>query len=298
MTTKVIMPQLGESVVEGTVSQWLKREGEQVEEYEPLLEVSTDKVDTEVPAPAAGVILKVYVQAGETVNAGTVLAEIGAAGDQPEGRGQPGRSSEGGGGNGHHKKQPTPTAEPAVSGHITPVVARMVAEHGLDLARIAGSGRGGRITKRDVESYLETQDSPVTAEDPADDDMTPAWERPMDGDLFKPTVEYDDAPAQAAPAKPAAQTAAPKRAFPVEPVPDKSAGELVQLTPMRKAIAEHMVFSKLQTAPHVTTVFEVDLSAVLAHRSANKEAFARQGVNLTLTAYFAAATVRALQTNP
>ncbi len=291
MTTKVIMPQLGESVVEGTVSQWLKHEGDPVEEYEPLLEVSTDKVDTEVPAPAAGVILKVYVQAGETVNAGTVLAEIGAAGDVPEGRGQPSRSTESTG-NGHHKKQPTPAAEPASSGHITPVVARMAAEHGLDLAVIEGSGRGGRITKRDVESYLEAQDSPITTEAPADDDTTPAWERPGEGDLFKPTVEYDDVAPVAAPVQ------APRRAFPVEPVPDKSAGELVQLTPMRKAIAEHMVFSKLQTAPHVTTVFEVDLSAVLAHRAAQKEAFARQGVNLTLTAYFAAATVRALQANP
>ncbi len=299
MTTKVIMPQLGESVVEGTVSKWLKHEGDRIEEYEALLEVSTDKVDTEVPAPAAGVILKIHVHEGETVDAGTLLAEIGEEGDQLQGRQAPTTRSAEGAGNGHQKPEPTTVAQSATTGHITPVVARMASEHELDLSQIAGSGRGGRITKRDVESYLETHDSATTLEaQPDEDDATPAWERPMDGDLFKPTVEYDDSPTQASPAKTAVQTATPKRTFPVEPVPDKSAGELVQLTPMRKAIAEHMVFSKLQTAPHVTTVFEVDLSAVLAHRGANKEAFAKQGVNLTLTAYFAAATVRALQTNP
>lgn len=274
MPTKVIMPQLGESVVEGTVSRWLKQPGEQIEEYEPLLEVSTDKVDTEIPAPASGVLVRVYVPAGETVAAGTLLAEIGEAADGPV-----------------HSLHNGGKQQAAISTHITPVVARMAAEHQLDLSQIEGSGRGGRITKKDVEAYLE--------QGPAAED-TPAWERPGSGDLFKSTADYDDdtpttrieVPVKAPPKQPQPAAKAPESA------PASLPGELVELTPLRRAIAEHMVRSKLETSPHVTTVFEVDLSAVLAHREAHKADYARQGVNLTLTAYFAAASVTALQAHP
>lgn len=294
MKTRVIMPQLGESVVEGTVSRWLKHEGEHIREYEPLVEISTDKVDTEIPAPATGMILQVYVAEGETVAAGTLLAEIGEPGADSDNDSddQPARSGARKAGNGHH-------AARSYTGHVTPVVARMVAEHDIDLGRIEGTGRGGRVTKRDVEAYLSADEAP--AAEPAE---SPAWERPGSGDLFKPTVDYgaeDAAEAEKEAPPPAAKTAepaAPRRVHPVEAVPQGAPGELVGLTPLRKAIAEHMVHSKLQTAPHVTTVFEADLTAVLAHREAHKEAFARQGVNLTLTAYFAAGTITALQQNP
>ena len=257
MTANVIMPQLGESVVEGTVSRWLKREGDPVSAYEALLEVSTDKVDTEVPAPADGVLLKILVSEGQTVSAGTLLCIIG----------QPDEAAAGGA----HPQQP--------GSHVTPVVARMAAEHNLDLSRIAGTGRGGRVTKRDVEAYLAQQGAPQPAAAPAD---PLPWERPGDGDLFRPTVEYGSSPAPAPPARP-------------EPAAD---GELIPLTPLRRAIAEHMVRSKLHTSPHVTTVFEVDMSAALAHQAAHREAFARQGIKLTLTAYFAAAAVAALRARP
>ena len=182
------------------------------------------------------------------------------------------------------------------TGHVTPVVARMAAEHHLNLAQIEGTGREGRITKKDVEAYLATQPEWVavgahgSAPEP---DEVPPWEQPVEGDLFKPTVEYDVEPLGVKHASPAQQ-----RVHPVEPIPEAVDGELITLSPMRKAIAEHMVRSKLQTSPHVTTVFEVDLSAVLAHREANKAAFAKQGVNLTLTAYFAAASVEALRAVP
>jgi 2-oxoglutarate dehydrogenase E2 component (dihydrolipoamide succinyltransferase) len=250
MPTEVIMPQLGDTATAGTVSRWLKREGEAVTAFEPLLEVSTDKVDTEIPAPTGGVLLKIYAQPGQMIERGIVLALIGEAHEQ---------SAETNGG--------APVAETPGSpytGQVTPVVARMAAEHHINLAHVTGTGRDGRVTKKDIEAYLAAR--------PA----LPAEPQP---ELVR------------TPAQPAA------RLHPVEPIPAGSPGELVPLTAMRRAIAEHMVRSKLQIAPHVTTVFEFDMSAVLAHRQAHKDAFAAQGVNLTLTAYFAAATVKALQVN-
>lgn len=260
MNSKVIMPQLGESVVEGTVSRWLKREGEVISQYEPLLEVSTDKVDTEIPSPASGMLLQIYVHEGQTVAAGTVLALIGTPGDDD----LPPHPS----GNGSER----PEAQPV--GHVTPVVARMAAEHHLDLSAIKGSGSGGRVTKKDVEAYLAGR--ATVAEPPASPVTVKAAPEPK--------------PAPAAPR-------APERLHPVEPIPQGLPGELVALTAMRRSIADHMSRSS-QTAPHVTTVFEVDMSAPLAHREAHKDAFAAQGVNLTLTAYFVAASVSALQTHP
>lgn len=353
MPTKVIMPQLGESVVEGTVSRWLKREGETVEEFEPLLEVSTDKVDTEIPAPAGGVVLKIYVEEGQTVERGVLLAMIGSADEQPENGDRPvqhdshasvpsnhavhtsvphpeEKSANGGG---HVPTRQISPTNPTYSGHVTPVVARMAAEHNLDLSQIKGTGRDGRITKKDVEAYLDAhrasqQTAQSASVEPAEKQPDP-WDIPADGNLFKPTVNYEEsaashgAPAQVAPqsasktppkSPPPFTTQRPhvtaqpessdapmsfnRRVHPVEPIPEAADGELVALSPMRKAIAEHMVRSKLETSPHVTTVFEVDLSAVLAHRAAHKDDFAKRGVNLTLTAYFAAATVTALQQNP
>ncbi|MCB9453526.1 MAG: 2-oxo acid dehydrogenase subunit E2 [Anaerolineaceae bacterium] len=299
MPTQVIMPQLGESVVEGTVSRWLKQVGDAVEEYEPLLEVSTDKVDTEVPSPASGVLLQITVQEGETVERGTLLAIVGQPGEKPEDAPSAAVA--------HSRPAAVPEAVPAApqsipavkingsgyTGHITPVVARMVAEHNLDLSQITGTGRDGRITKKDVEGYLARGTTAPAAD-------LPPWERPGSGDLFKPTVDYGDAlpaaPVAPAAPKPAA-VPAPSRSA-AAPIPQGGPGELVHLSSMRRAIAEHMVRSKLHTSPHVTTVFEIDMGAVLAHRAKHKAEFAKQGINLTLTAYFAAASVVALQANP
>ena len=275
MPTNVIMPQLGESVDEGTISRWLKHEGETVHEDEPLLEVSTDKVDTEVPAPAAGVLLKVYVQQGQTVERGAVLAAIGQPGEQIIDGGESGE-----------QVAPAPAAQPVAEavtppveevrieygGHVTPVVARMVAEHHLDLSQIPGTGREGRVTKRDVEAYLERRqrvsDQPAVSQGPRNGGVTAAAE-----------------PIAAPPTTP------------TQPSPAALPGEIIPLTAMRRAIAEHMVRSK-HTSPHVTSVFEIDLSAVMAHRAAHKPEYERQGVNLTLTAYFVAAGVEALRTVP
>lgn len=279
MATKVIMPQLGESVVEGTVNTWLKQVGETVEEYEPLLEVSTDKVDSEIPAPAAGTVLEIYVEAGKTVNAGTALCLIG----------EPGETASANGGKSHPEPVTvSETREERQATRLSPVVARMVGEHRLDVSQIKGTGQGGRVTKKDVEAYLENQSV---------EDNLPPWERPGSGDLFKPTdasAEEEIKPQVRAPETP---KAAP-RAIPIEPIPQGVPGELIQLSTMRRSIADHMVQSKLHTAPHVTTVFEADMTQVLKHLEVNKPHYAKQGINLTLTAYFVSAIVEAGKAQP
>ncbi|OGO41724.1 MAG: hypothetical protein A2W36_02585 [Chloroflexi bacterium RBG_16_58_14] len=268
MATEVIMPQLGESVVEGTITRWLKSVGDRVEEYEALLEVNTDKVDSEIPSPASGVLLARLVLEGTTVQAGTLLAWVGEVGEflaEGEFIEEDEAAAEG---KIHTRVEATSPAEvipaplpaPPASrgrdlGFISPVVARMASEHNLDLYQIQGSGQGGRITKKDVLAYLESG----------------------------PTMPV-----------PAALLA---RAPSIAPSPSALPGEVLQLSAVRRAIADHMLLSK-HTSPHVTTVMEVDLSRMVAHRAANKDAFSRGGVNLTYTAYFMAAAVSALKAYP
>ncbi|MBL8132531.1 MAG: 2-oxo acid dehydrogenase subunit E2 [Anaerolineae bacterium] len=302
MPTNVIMPQLGESVVEGTVSRWLKQPGDRIQAFEPLLEISTDKVDSEIPAPAEGVLLQILVPAGETVERGTILAIIGGEGergDTPPPLVPAPAARSAAASNGASSPAADPPASGGYTGHVTPVVARMAAEHRLDLGQIAGTGRDGRITKKDVERYLEARlaarMTPAAAGVQTEAEVAP-WEKPVEGaDLFKPTVDYSAEPSSASAAPRPAALAAPSA--PAAP-PSTADGELIRLSPMRRAIAEHMVRSKLHTAPHVTTVFEVDLSAVMAHREAHKAGFAAQNVHLTLTAYFVAAAVEALRAVP
>lgn len=286
MATKVIMPQLGESVVEGTVTRWLKQEGERVEEFESLLEVNTDKVDSEIPSPAAGTLLKIVVPEGETVKAGTVIAWIGEAGESIPDEEAAGRlpAAEKAG-----EAEPAPiVAVPAPGrdqelGFISPVVARLAHEYQVDLSQIKGTGQGGRITKKDVLAYLEQREKQSESEQPA------IWETPGEGDLFRPTELMFPA------GQPAVETKPPLA--PQPPVETSIGSRLIPHTRIRKNIADHMVFSK-RTAAHVTTVMEADLKQVAAHREANKALFARDGVNLTYTAYFAAATIAALKAYP
>ncbi|MBA3870797.1 MAG: E3 binding domain-containing protein, partial [Anaerolineae bacterium] len=143
MSTEVIMPQLGDSVSEGTVSKWLKREGEAVTQFDPLLEVSGDKIDTEIPAPVSGVVLKIMTPVGQLVKAGVCLAVIGEAETETAEKAAPLQQAIAS--NGHAAEY---------KGYISPVVARMVAEHQIDMTQIAGTGRDGRVTKKDVEGYL------------------------------------------------------------------------------------------------------------------------------------------------
>jgi 2-oxoglutarate dehydrogenase E2 component (dihydrolipoamide succinyltransferase) len=287
MPTEVVMPQLGEGVVEGLISQWLKKEGDTVEEYEPLLEVASDKVDTEIPSPAGGTILKLLVEEGDTVEVGTVIAMIGEVGEEVADDPQPEPAA---------VTAPPTAAAPVGNGsrtngavepggrggdRISPVVARIASEHNVNLNEVPGTGRYGRVTKKDILAYVEGR-------------------------------QAESAPAAVAtPTQPATQpTPEPKVAAPVHVAQDLSdhthkappaagrPGEVVKLSRRRKLIADHMVESKLKTAPHVTTVFEADMSAVVAHRKAHKPEFAQRGINLTYTAYFIAAAAQALATHP
>jgi len=293
MPTKVLMPQLGESVDEGTLSKWLKSEGDHVGEYEPLLEVNTDKVDSEIPSPAEGVLLKILVPEGKTIEAGTLLAWIGKQGEAvPSESMAPAEQAA----QKTQKPQPAPAAaaapvteqgeskpaaemetarEPATEapppgrdrelGFISPVVARIAGQENINLYEVQGSGQGGRITKKDVLAYLEKR----AEEKPAQPAAAPT-----------PAPRPSPAPAKTPPA-----------------IPSPAPGEVIPLDAVRKAIADHMVMSK-RTSPHVTTVMEVDLKRVVEHRKANKESFARDAVNLTFTAYFVSAVVAALRDYP
>ena len=284
MPTQVLMPQLGESVLEGTITKWLKAKGDRVDEYEPLLEVNTDKVDTEIPSPASGVLLDILVGEGATVQAGSLLAWIGANGEAvPAGSPRPipaeAASAEAASAEAAPAVQPvTPLATSAAGrkgdlGFISPVVARMATEHGIDLSLVPGTGQGGRITKKDVQTYLERLKVPAL----------PAAEQAREGEKVEKVEKPAPTPSPLPPIPPAPSTATP--------------GEILPLTPTRRLIAEHMVMSK-HTSPHVTTVMEADMSRVAAHREVNKAAFARDGANLTFTAYFVAASVAALKAYP
>ncbi len=313
MAILVPMPQLGESVVEGTVSRWLKKEGERVEKLEPLLEVSTEKVDTEVPAPASGVLLKIIVPEGETVEAGTVIAVIGQPGEQlPPNIPQKVDLHAVGA---HELVASEPPQPPAAAPapeqtppageqerarrprRVSPVVARMAAEYGIDLSKVPGTGKGGRVTKKDLLRYLETMRKEQAAEPPpAPVEELPPWEQPGSGELFKPS-EWEPEPSK----RPEPPREPPAPPHPTRPSPAPATHpeeeEVVPLSRMRKAIAEHMTRSVL-TSPRAATFMEADLSRVLAHREKHKAAFARQGVRLTLTAYFIMATVAGLKAVP
>jgi pyruvate dehydrogenase E2 component (dihydrolipoamide acetyltransferase) len=299
----VVMPQMGVSVSEGTITRWLKQEGEHVEADEPLLEISTDKVDTEVPSPASGTVTQILVQEGETVDVGTKLAQIGgaAAGDAaaPEAPAAPEPAA---------APAPAP-AEPAQaaappaqasngdSGHsfISPVVARIAAEHNVDPSRVAGSGRGGRVTKKDILDFIEGG-----AQAPAPAQAQP--EQPQQAQE-PPAAAAPAAPVAppAAPAAPPAPPAPPKAPVAAVPVPPSEVqpGETVEpVSAMRRGIAEHMRRS-LDTAAHVTSAIEVDMSRIVdAREQLKKDYQAAYGVNPTYLAFIARATVQTLPNHP
>ena len=299
MTIEFKMPKLGESVTEGTVGRWLKQAGDELEQYEPMLEVTTDKVDTEIPSPITGKLVQILVEEGDTVPVGTpiaVLAEEGAA-DTPAASVQPGndpvqqREGE------QRPEQPAQTPRSPSSdslGFISPVVARLAQEHAVDLTHVNGSGREGRITKQDIKRFVaerELQQRQAASQPAAPAAMPTAQPaaQPAPMPVVKPTTQ----PAL----MPTGQQAAPSTALAYQSQQLQAGDELVPLSGMRRSIAEHMVRSK-QTSPHVTTVMEVDLSAVTAHRQRSKSEFERQGVKLTFTPYFVQAVVAGLQTVP
>jgi pyruvate/2-oxoglutarate dehydrogenase complex dihydrolipoamide acyltransferase (E2) component len=245
---EVTMPQMGVSIAEATVVEWKKQPGETVQADEPLLEISTDKAESEVPAPVSGRVSEVMVEAGETVDVGTVLARIEPEGAAVQGDGERAAAPADGDG----------------GPPVTPVVRRMAEQHNLDLSQIEGTGRRGRVTKKDVMAYLrEREEAPAPAEpapaEPATEPAAPAQE-PV---LHLESPYREEEPPRATPSPRAAEppAAPPGPAAPAEP----AAAGARELSPMRKRIAEHMVRS-LRTAAHCTTIVEADMSRIEAAR--------------------------------
>ncbi len=304
----VVMPQMGVSVSEGTVTRWLKEVGEHVEADETLLEISTDKVDTEVPSPASGVVTEILVTEGETVEVGTVLARIGgeaptaapaAAPPEPE----PGRPEPDAAPSVPEPTAVTPEPEPEPEtpsladspsngkAFISPVVARIAGEHGVDPAKVPGTGTGGRVTKRDILAFIETGGEAAAPAAPEPVAAMPAPPTPLAPSTEPPAVTLPPAAAPPPPvAAPAAATAEPAA---------RGQGETIEpMSAMRRGIAEHMRRS-LDTSAHVTSAIEVDMTNVVGVRAKLKREFEQAyGVNPTYLAFIARATVDTLRDYP
>ena len=282
MATEVVMPQMGESIAEGTIVRWIKKVGDAVDRDEPLFEISTDKVDAEIPSPGAGVLLEIKVKEGETVPVNSVVALIGAAGEQPAAAGSaaaaPVASADGTSEprastadavavSAPPATQAAPPEAPAAPANdlearlrtkSSPVVRNIAKEHGIDLGQLNGTGISGRVTKKDILDYVDSG---------------------------------------------AAAKAAPAAARPAAPAPVKSPfapGENVRIEPMgimRKKIGDHMV-SSIRTSPHVYSAYEVDFGRVDEIRKRRKAEYEAAGAKLTYTAFIAKATVDTIRQFP
>jgi 2-oxoglutarate dehydrogenase E2 component (dihydrolipoamide succinyltransferase) len=316
MATDVIMPQMGESIAEGTITRWLVKVGDSVERDQPLFEISTDKVDAEIPSPADGVLLEIKYEEGATVPVNEVVAILGAEGEKAESgkaaagvgvgekaaekdgpvakereQGEDARAEKGesssaeAGGEPAAAKRREPESDAGADGveeaervrrFSSPVVRKMAAEHDVDIAQIEGTGIHGRVTKRDLEQYLEAKNS-EPAPQPSRDERVPA----------------------SAPARPAAAVSGvPAGGF---SVPAYREGESVSIEPMtkiRQITAAHMRYSK-DTSAHVTTVFHMDFSKVARVRERAKRGFqAAHGTKLTYMPFIFKAVAAALKANP
>jgi len=310
MSTPVVMPQMGESIAEGTIVRWIKQVGDSVDRDEPLFEISTDKVDAEIPAPAAGVLTEIKVQAGETVAVNEVVATIGDASEiaQPSEVAQQSESAkataatqsqaDGAGpfdkaqGPSPKKVQPPPkpngresaahaSAPPSAPlSHdearrqkSSPLVRRIAKEHSVDVSQIHGSGLGGRVTKHDILEFIESP---------------------------KPQLRSQSPEPRAQGPEPKAPSPEPRAQSPEPRVPAYREGDRVEIEPlsvMRKKIAEHMVMSQ-RTSAHVHSVFHVNFSTVARIREQKKAEYEQVGAKLTYMAFIAKAVIAALRRFP
>jgi pyruvate dehydrogenase E2 component (dihydrolipoamide acetyltransferase) len=286
MPTDIIMPQMGESIVEGTITKWLKKPGDKVQRDEPLFEISTDKVDAEIPAPASGVLKEIKIAEGTTVGVNTVVGTIAVDG---EAAAAPAKSSAPA--SAPAKQAPAkpsseavePKAAPALvpstptpqvqasdadeETRSSPLVRKIARQHGISLSQISGTGLGGRITKQDILSFIENQASAAPA-----------------------------TPSRPAPASAPGSLAAPSSTS--APAPAPYPGDLVPMTNMRKLIAKHMIESR-RTSAHVHCMYEVDFTRIVNLRNKQKGGFEqRHGVRLTFMPFFVRAAIIALQQWP
>ena len=301
--TDVIMPQMGESIAEGTVTKWMKKVGDKVQRDEPLFEISTDKVDAEIPAPAAGVLKEIRVEPGMTVPINTVVGVIAAEGEAVASAPAPAATppssapappkpepAQADGGTAPPPRPEPPKAAPAPppppadkprsemtvdelrQSRSSPVVRKIAAEHNVDIRQVPGTGIAGRVTKQDILGHLEGRPAETVA----------------------PTASA--APPATATAPAAGATPAPPPTRPSFPTGPRV--EVVPMSPIRRKTAEHMTLSK-RTSAHVTTVFEVDMSRVDALRQRHRQAYEeRSGVKLTYMPFIVKATVDALKAFP
>ena len=304
MATDVIMPQMGESIAEGTIVKWLKGVGDNVDRDEPLFEISTDKVDAEIPSPSAGVLLEILVPEGKTVEINTVVGRIGQANEasaaskpsQAPSQSAPAPAPAAAAPKPAPAPAPAPAPSPAPAQRpapaaaatqapsqapsfvrSSPVVQKIAAEHGVDVSLVEGTGEGGRITKKDIMSYI---DSAASSAAPISTPAQPA----------APPPTPQEAPGAPAPAAP--KPAAPRPAVVAGPDDVREPMSII-----RKKIAEHMVMSKA-TSPHVYTIFEVDMSEVVKRRDAMKREFEKEGVKLTYLPFFIEASIRGMKEYP
>jgi 2-oxoglutarate dehydrogenase E2 component (dihydrolipoamide succinyltransferase) len=275
--TDVIMPQMGESIFEGTITKWLKKPGDAVQQDEPLFEISTDKVDAEIPSPAAGILSEIKVEAGTTVQINAVVAVISSGGAavpaaKPSAQPAPTPAAE----TPAETEDEAETVEPGERVRSSPLVRRIAKENNLDLRKVPGTGSAGRITKEDILGFLAKGGAPAAPAAPA---VTPAAKPPA---------------ASPVPAAAPAGTKPPAAAAPVVTAGD----ELVPMTRMRSIIAQRMVDSK-HTSAHVHTVFKIDMSRIVRIREKEKSKYEqRNGVKLTYMPFLSRAVVATLRKMP
>lgn len=284
MPTDIVMPQMGESIFEGTITKWLKKPGDKIQRDEPLFEISTDKVDAEIPAPATGVLEEIKVSEGTTVQVNTVVGTISSDGESaaapkaaaekkaaPAATPPPPKAE----GAAPAPPAPAPPHEEDEHARSSPLVRKIAREHNVDLAKVPGTGLGGRITKQDILAFVEGQSTPAPAPTPV------AYEPPSP----RPEVRQPS-PSMPAPA-------------PVSrPAPAVISGDVVPMTQMRKIIMQRMLESR-RTSAHVHCMFEVDMTRIVNLRNKLKSGFEqRNGVRLTFMPFFVRAAIIALQQFP
>ena len=283
MPTDIVMPQMGESIFEGTITKWLKKPGDKIQRDEPLFEISTDKVDAEIPAPATGVLEEIKVSEGTTVQVNTVVGTISSDGESAAAPKPAAEKKAAPVATPPPPKAEAPAAAPALPApspeedehaRSSPLVRKIAREHNVDLSKVPGTGLGGRITKQDILAFVEGQSTPAPA-------PTPAYEPP----LPRPEVRL-----------PSASTPVPA---PVSrPAPAVIPGDVVPMTQMRKIIMQRMLESR-RTSAHVHCMFEVDMTRIVNLRNKLKSSFEqRNGVRLTFMPFFVRATIIALQQFP
>ncbi|HET6370481.1 MAG TPA: dihydrolipoamide acetyltransferase family protein [Nitrospiria bacterium] len=280
------MPQMGESVVQGTIAKWLVKQGDRVKIDQPLVEVSTDKVDVEIPSPGEGVVSQIFVNEGETVDVGTELAVINGDASKREASAKEHRAKAPVAappqGQVNERQKPSPTREGEERKRISPLVRHLAQEHHLDLTKIKGTGLDGRITKEDVLRHLGNTPQEVIP-------------------TFPPSVSrLEEAPTEAreVPPIPKATNASGTSEYHAPRIEPKEGDQVIPFTRIRKLIAEHMVASK-RISPHVTTVAEVDLTEISKLRDGKKrELKEKDGIDLTFLPFVVKAAVEAIKEFP